>query len=123
MNIVRWLIQERFCPLKVVGNPTRGKKQGPCGPLLTSRGRSPLAIAMLHQKLDLVRFLVVEGGASLFDEKDLNANLALANFTTILKMLPKTFFDGKLVEPTAVPRTVGQRISGTGSSLVKRPSL
>jgi hypothetical protein len=124
MKIVSWLIKERYCPLKVVGKRTRGKKPGAAGPLLTSKDRSPLAIAMLHQKLDLVRFLVAEGGASLFDEKDMNKNLALANFTTVLKMLPESFFDGKLVEPTSVPPSVGQKSFGTGSSSsTRRPSM
>jgi hypothetical protein len=79
---------------------------------------------MLHQKLELVRFLVAEGGASLFEEKDMNKNLALANFTTVLKMLPDNFFDGKLVEPTAVPHSAGRRsITDSSSSSMRRPSM
>jgi hypothetical protein len=124
LKIVSWLIQERYCPVKVQSKPTRKKEQaGTEGPLLTSKGRSPLVIAMLHQKLELVRFLVAEGGASLFDEKDMNKNLALANFTTVLKMLPDNFFDGKQVEPTAVPPCKGQKSFNGSSSSIRRPSM
>lgn len=127
LTLVRWLVKERFCPLTVPRKQARTKKNQPPpeNPLLTSRGRSPLAIAMLHQKLDIVRYLVVEAGASLFDEKDLNTNLALANFTTVLKMLPTTFFDGKMVEPTAVPPSASRISLGdkNAQSRARRPSM
>jgi len=105
----------------------KGRKQQNTSesPLLTSKGRSPLAIAMLHQKLDLVRFFVAEAGVSLFSEKDMNSNMALANFTTLLKMLPETFFVGKLVEPTAVPHSATRMsLEGESStSFARRPSM
>eukprot|EP00934_Nitzschia_sp_Nitz4_P007747 Nitzschia sp. Nitz4//scaffold244_size29068//16581//18566//NITZ4_008066-RA/size29068-processed-gene-0.7-mRNA-1//1//CDS//3329543862//7737//frame0 len=129
LPLVQWLVVDRFCPITVPRKPSRGKKQGTESPLLTSKGRSPMAIALLHQKLDVVRYLVAERGVVLFDE-NLNANLALANFTTVLKMLPANFFEGKIVQPTAVPHRAAVASSIHGNSptsakggMTRRPSL
>jgi hypothetical protein len=99
-KLVEWLASDRFTPLRCT--PRKGRKKSD-GPILTSKGRSPLAIAMLHQRLDIIRFLVAEKGMSLFEEKEIGNNLALANFTSLLKMLPDNFFDGKKMESTSVP--------------------
>lgn len=124
LKLVKWLVKERYCPLTVQGKTNRGKKSMET-PILTNKGRSPLSIAMLHQKMDLVRFLVAEAGVSLFTEKDVTKNLALANFTTVLRMLPDSFFDGKLVKPTAVPQALDHQSSTLGSNQAnqRRPSM
>jgi hypothetical protein len=79
------------------------KRRKKDSPILTSKNRSPLGIALLHQRVDIVRYLVADMGVSLFEEKDLNTNMALANFTSLLKMLPESAFDGKKMVITAVP--------------------
>jgi hypothetical protein len=101
LKLVKWLASERFCPLRAPKK--RNKKTD--GPILTSKGRSPLAVAMIHQRLDIVQYLVADMRVSLFDEKEMNSNVALANFTSLLKMLPADFFNERKIETTAVPNS------------------
>lgn len=112
LKLLRWLTEERYCPLREIKKRS-SKKVG--SPIVTSRGRSTLSIALLHQKLDIVRYLIVDRGLSLFEERDLNndnnssSQLALANFTSLLKLIPKDFLDDKDIEPTPVPRRFTQQ--------------
>jgi hypothetical protein len=70
---------------------------------LSSKGRSPLALALMDQKLDIVRYLVADKQMSFFEEKGLTTATALANFTSMLRMLPRDVFEGKKLEVTQVP--------------------
>jgi hypothetical protein len=97
VKLVEWLASDRSSLRK------RGKKAE--GPILTSKGRLPLSIALLHHKLDIVRYLVADKGMSLFEEKPSNGDFALANFTSLLKMLPGHFIEGKMMESTVVPNS------------------
>jgi hypothetical protein len=112
-ELIHWLIRDRYCPLRVKRN--RKNKEGP---ILTSKGRSPLSIAMNDQRLDIVRYLVAGNEMSLFEEKELSAttelaNSVFANFTAMLKMVPQDYFEGKTIERTMIPklppRTTGHR--------------
>ena len=101
MKIVKWLASERYCPVRVVRK--RGKQKE--GPLLTSRGRSPLGMALADQKLDIVRYLIAEKNMSFFEEKDLPMDAALASFASMLKMVPADFFVGRRMEPSPLPNS------------------
>lgn len=70
---------------------------------MTSKGRSPLALALTDQKLDIVRYLVADKNMSFFEEKGLTTATALANFTSMLRMVPRDIFEGKKMEKTQVP--------------------
>lgn len=121
MKLVEWLALDRFCPLRTLKK--RGKKAEI--PILTSKGRSPLSIALLHQKLDIVRYLVADKGLSLFEEKGSNGNFALVNSTSLLKILPGDFFEGKMME-TIVPNsatTLSASISYSSHSQERRTSM
>jgi hypothetical protein len=61
-------------------------------------------MALMHQKLDIVRYLVADQGVSIF-EKESNGSFALASFASLLKMLPGDFFEGKTMESTVVPNS------------------
>jgi len=81
-------------------------------PILTSHGRSPMAIALLHQRLDIVHYLVVDLNLSFFAEENLNTGVALTNFTMLLKMLPADF----LTRQNDRKSTLQQSFSFTPSS-------
>ena len=99
LNILRWLIDEHFCPIKT--HRAKGKK----GPhmdamIVTSKGRSVLGIASDSMKIDIMRYLVVECGVSIYENKDLKS--ALAALEAALSVLPES-----ISQPTArfdVPR-------------------
>lgn len=125
LNLVRWLVSERFCPLRT--HTKKGRKFNDC-PILSSKGRSPLEIALLDQRVDIVYYLVVEMNQSLFEENVVNSNMALANFTSLLKMLPIGFFEGRQLTTTSVPidgtAPLSQTFSYSGSDgAERRPSL
>ena len=77
-------------PLHMIQIEKNGRKSVE-KPILTSHGRSPMAIALLHQRLDIVHYLVVDLNLSFFAEENLNTGVALTNFTMLLKMLPADF--------------------------------
>jgi len=90
LKIVEWLCSEHHCPLRVVG---RGRKTG--GPLITSKGRSALSIALQDNKLDIARYLIADQGMALTDEKDISTMTIMTNFTRLIQMVPKTLLDGR----------------------------
>ena len=82
---------------------TRKRGKNKEGPILSSKGRSPLALALMDQKLDIVRYFVADKHMSCFEEKGLTTATALANFTSMLRMVPRDVFEGRKVETTQVP--------------------
>jgi len=86
LDIVRWLIEERFCPIKKVTDGTRKGKKAIDSPILTSKGRSILAIAMAYRNVDILRYLVVEKNVSVHEIKDLP--MALRALETVLPQVP-----------------------------------
>jgi hypothetical protein len=111
LKLVRWLISERYCPLEMIDPKKKMKNQVVYSPVLTSKGKSALEIAMLHQCLDIVHYFVVERGMSMFYQKNIGSDVALANLTSLLNMLPTNFFDGVQMRMTSMPSTAGQSIA------------
>ena len=77
IDIVRWLIEDHFCPIKVVlTGSTKPKRGGSSEQLiLTSSSRSVLTIAMEGLHVDILRYLVVENNVSIYSTKDLKSSL------------------------------------------------
>lgn len=75
MNIVRWLLEERFCPIRKIASGNGKQKRGIDIPILTSRGRSALQIAMSNLQVELIRYLVVDQNVSVYEVKDLTLSL------------------------------------------------
>ncbi|CAB9497957.1 expressed unknown protein [Seminavis robusta] len=78
-NVVRWLMDDHFCPIKLIrtGSGKRAKRgmTGTDVPILTSKGRSVLTIAMSGLKIDILRYLVIERDVSVYESKDLKSSL------------------------------------------------
>jgi hypothetical protein len=87
-DIVRWLIDYHFCPVKLVRTGSKKAKQSPDVLIQTSRGRSVLSIAIGRLKVDILRYLVVECGVSIFEAKDLQTSLRALEAS--LMALPRT---------------------------------
>jgi hypothetical protein len=78
IDIVRWLMEDHFCPIKVVrtGSGKRPRKGGsPDFPILTSKNRSVLSISMESLHVEILRYLVVDNAVSIYESKDLMASL------------------------------------------------
>ena len=78
-NVVRWLMDDHFCPIKLIrtGSGKRAKRgmTGTDVPILTSKGRSVMTIAMSGLKIDILRYLVIERDVSVYEAKDLKSSL------------------------------------------------
>jgi hypothetical protein len=76
LDVVRWLIDDHFCPIKHIRTES-GKKyrEGNKFPIVTSQGRSILSISVERVKVDIMRYLVIECGVSVYECTDLNHTL------------------------------------------------
>jgi hypothetical protein len=79
VDVVRWLLDDHFCPIKMIrtGSGKRAKRgmNGPDVPMLTSKGRSVMTIAISGLKIDILRYLVIEKDVSVYEAKDLASSL------------------------------------------------
>jgi hypothetical protein len=75
IDIVRWLMEDHFCPIKVV-KTVKQKKAGQSDMLIrTSKDRSVLSIALSGLHVGILRYLVVDCGVSVQEAKDLKSSL------------------------------------------------
>jgi len=89
LDIVRWLIDYHYCPVKLVSCGTkRTGKHSSDVTIQTSKGRSVLTIAIDRLKVDILRYLVVECGVSILETKDLQSTLRALEAS--LMALPRT---------------------------------
>jgi hypothetical protein len=91
LEIVRWLMDDHFCSIKVVrtGSGKKLKRGGSADqPILTSKGRSVLSIAVGGLHVDILRYLVVDCGVSIYESKDLRSSLRVLE--AVLLALPES---------------------------------
>jgi hypothetical protein len=74
LDIVRWLIEDHFCPIKTIRS-MKQKKGGVDLLVRTSKDRTVLSIAVSALHVDILRYLVVDCGVSIYESKDLKASL------------------------------------------------
>jgi len=95
LQLLRWLVDEHCCPIKSVRVSGISKdKAGKYTPIVTSRGRSLLGIAMENSHIDIVRYLVVKKGISLLGEKDITSEMLAQNLEAVLWMVPDQVSNG-----------------------------
>ena len=99
LDLVRWLITEKCCPLR-----RRDKARSL---LCTSKGRSPVRLALTKDNPEILRFLVSEQGMSLEDE-DLRGDykLLLTHLTTLLNTVPESMLRPKQEEEDSSDRSI-----------------
>lgn len=103
IEIVRWLVDGHFCPIKKVQAGSKKARRGtPESLITTSRNRHVLSIAIQRLQVDMIRYLVVDCGVSIHESTDLESSLRAMEAT--LMRLPRTVSDaprpeGGIVEP------------------------
>lgn len=85
--VLRWLLEERFCPVKKVASGTGKQKRGEDIPIVTSKGRSVLSIAMKNLNVEIIRYLVIDKNVSVYEIKDLT--LCLRVLESALVSIPR----------------------------------
>lgn len=99
-DIVRWLVEDHFCPIKVIrtGSSKKPKRGGSADQLiLTSQNRSVLTIAMTSLNVEILRYLVVDNSVSIYESKDLKSSLRALE--AVLLALPNNSCGHRYVEP------------------------
>jgi len=92
LSLLKWLVDENCCPLRSIrvgsggGNGTNGSYT----PILTSKSRSLLNIALSKNFIDIARYLVVEKNMLLSAESDLSFEILVRNLDTALRILPNS---------------------------------
>lgn len=88
---MKWLVDEHCCPLRSI-RISNGKVKGSSGsytPILTSKGRSLLGIALGNRNIGIVRYLVVDKRMLLSGEKGLAVETLAQNLDLALRVLPE----------------------------------
>jgi FYVE zinc finger len=100
--LLKWLVDEHCCPIKSVR--VSGKTSVTSGtyiPIVTSKGRSLLGIAMETCNVPIMRYLVVDKGTSVAGEKDITTSMLTESLTAVLYRLPADVVDA--ASPSARP--------------------
>ena len=97
VSLLHWLLTERHCPLRV-----KSKKKSNPTFVLTSKGRSPLRMALHQKNFDMLQYLVAEQKVSLFEED------WKADYHLVLTHLTNTLIHATPSLPKASPGTEKQ---------------
>lgn len=89
LSLLKWLVEDHYCPLRSVRVGGRRRDSGDSyTPILTSRGRSVLGIALEKGNLEIIRYLVVEKSMALADVKNLSLEIAITTLEAALHLIP-----------------------------------
>ncbi|KAL3919219.1 MAG: hypothetical protein SGARI_007263, partial [Bacillariaceae sp.] len=97
LKLVRWLTSERLCPLQTINTKRKVNNQFVYEPIVTSKGLTVLEIALIKRRLDIVHFFVTDMKLSISDQNNVSSDIVLANLTSLLNMLPSSFFEERKV--------------------------
>lgn len=111
LDLVKFLIDENCCPIKSVRVAGTVSGRPKYTPIITSKGRSLLGIALENDDLPLLRYLVVEKGVSLHTEPNISLDQVCRALTNMLNIVPCELLQGTLPpieepyspEPSAPP--------------------
>ena len=115
LDVLRWLLDDHHCPIQRVRGKGRHSRIGGTGPnpggdpILTSKGRSVLSIALGIAKVDVLRYLVIECDVSVYESTNLKD--ALRALEAVLAALPSA---------SSVPRAAA--VAATRSTVVPHQS-
>lgn len=104
LSLLKWLVEDHYCPLRATSVGGRRRDSGNSyTPILTSRGRSVLGIAMENESLEIVRYLVVEKGMALAEVKNLSLETTITTLQAALHLIPTTADGGIQVYTSTQP--------------------
>jgi hypothetical protein len=106
LEILHWLVDVHFCPLKRIRTSNRNKSQHTDELITTSKGKSVLEIAMSKQNVDILRYLVNDKDIDVKGIRDLN--IALAALQTVLRTPYNDHNDDSQSQITPVHRALSE---------------
>ena len=122
IQILRWLIDDHFCPIKVhlTSKKSTNTNTMALSPIRTSKGRTVLSIAIESLKVEMMRYLVVELGISIYECKDLRPTLSALE--AALSALPCSIGHRNETVPQTVPTGVARWDNATFDDDCSEPS-
>lgn len=112
LKLLKWLVDDHCCPLRSI-RISNGKQKNSAGsytPILTSKGRSLLGIALGNRNIGIVRYLVVEKRMLLSAEKGLSVEVLAQNLDLVLRVLPEEVLGEQTLD------NIGRTSIGGGST-------
>lgn len=101
LKILKWLVDHHHCPLKLINTGNRNKVTEDL--ITTSQNRSVLDIAIVHQHVDILRYLVQHKKVPVNDRKNKN-QASLTALEAVLKVFPETSTSKcERISPSAPP--------------------
>lgn len=107
--MLKWLVDDHCCPLRSI-RISNGKVKGSSGsytPILTSKGRSLLGIALGNRNIGIGRYLVVEKRMLLSAEKGLSVETLTQNLDLVLRVLPEEILDEQVLRRHSARPSIG----------------
>jgi hypothetical protein len=114
LDLIEWLVEVHYCPLKRIRTGNRNKTQYADELITTSKGRSVVELAMANQNVEILRYFVCEKGLGFDGIRDLN--VALNALEAVLKS-PYTIHPNDQDEKSMTP------IQKANSTLPPTPEL
>lgn len=105
LELLNWLIEEHCCPLRSI-RISSGRQRDAAGtytPILTSKGRSLLGIALENRNIDIVHYLVVKKRMMITAEKGIPNEILTQNLDLVLRVLPDNAFQPSPNDDLALP--------------------
>ena len=87
IECLKFLVDVHCCPIKSVRVSGSGNSSK-FTPILTSKGRSLLGIAMGKEDVEMIHYLVLQKGAILSGESDITPDMLARNLEHVLRILP-----------------------------------
>lgn len=84
LYLVRWLLLDHYCPLYLAGKNRQRSL------LLTSKGRSPIDMAMDQPRLDVLKFLVCNQGLNLLEGVKKDNRGCLSHLMCLIQLIPES---------------------------------
>ena len=119
LDILRWLVDMRFCPITTIPSGSKKPRRGTRESMITtSSGRHVLSIAIERLKVDIMHYLVVDKGVSIYEANDLEPSLRALEATLIALPRPseqqnvgaedaEPRWDNGSFDDMSVPSTIG----------------
>jgi hypothetical protein len=97
LDIIVWLIDVHFCPIKIFRSGNKYGEHGSDEQLITtSKGRNVLDIALEKKNVEILRYLICDKNISILGVKDVSS--IIGAFDAAIKALGPLSDDGLIVD-------------------------
>jgi hypothetical protein len=96
LSLIKWLLFDHYCPLY------QKRKDGQRAPLLTSKGRSPIDMALEQPRPEILKFLVSNQGLSLMEGAKKDNRNCMSHLMCLIEVIPESML-ANIANDTGLP--------------------